>query len=174
VSRSSSARTRRDPIREPNGTSARGPARGRRRWPGAARLRLVVPRSRSRLPFFIAAFLLVGVTVLGVVALQAVVSQNSFRLERLSQRNANLQDTVGRLQLQVAQLSAPARIMGEARRLGLLLPDQTETVTVDLPRSAWAGAPDGLMLSPETGVIPDTGPIAEGPGAAGGRSNGAP
>jgi cell division protein FtsL len=138
-----------------------------------ARLKLVVPRSRSRLPFFIGAFLLVGVTVLGVVALQAVVSQNSFRLERLSQSNANLQDTVGRLQLQVAQLSAPARIMGEAGKLGLLLPDQTETVTVNLPRSALAGAPDGLTLTPGTGVVP-TGPIAGQPGAAAGRSNGAP
>jgi cell division protein FtsL len=170
--RSAAGRSRRRVERGPN--AVREPVRAARRASGHARLRLVVPRSRSRLPFFIAAFLLVGMTVLGVVALQALVSQNSFRIERLSQRNANLQDTVGRLQLQVAQLSAPARITSEAGKLGLLLPDQTETVTVELPRSAWAGAPDGLMLSPETGVIPDTGPIADGPGAVAGRSNGSP
>jgi cell division protein FtsL len=99
----------------------------RRRRP---RLRVVVaPRSR-RLPFLVACFVLVGSLVLGVVSVQALASQGSFRMQDLSRQNADLVDANGRLQLQIAELSAPQRIQREARRLGLRLPDPDEVHTI--------------------------------------------
>jgi cell division protein FtsL len=95
-----------------------------------SRLRVVVgPRSR-RLPFLVACFVLVGSLVLGVVSVQALASQGSFRMQDLSRQNADLVDANGRLQLQIAELSAPQRIQREARRLGLRLPDPDEVHTI--------------------------------------------
>jgi cell division protein FtsL len=92
----------------------------RRRRP---RLRMVKPARSRRLPFLISCFVLVGSLVLGVVSVQALASQGSFRMQDLSRQNAELVDANGRLQLKIAELSAPQRIQREARRLGLRLPD---------------------------------------------------
>jgi cell division protein FtsL len=68
--------------------------------------------------------------VFGVVVLQVLVSQTSFHMDRLTQQDAVLQESHGRLELQVAQLSAPERIAEEARRLGLIVPPDVQTITV--------------------------------------------
>jgi cell division protein FtsL len=94
------------------------------------RLRAVRPPRSRRLPFLIASFVLVGSLVLGVVSVQALASQGSFRMQDLSRRNAELEDANGRLQLQIAELSAPKRIQREARRMGLRLPDPDEVHTI--------------------------------------------
>jgi cell division protein FtsL len=99
----------------------------RRRRP---RLRVVDPPRPRRLPFLIACFLLVGSLVLGVVSVQALASQGSFRMQDISRRNAVLVDANGRLQLQIAELSAPRRIQREARRLGYRVPDPSEVHTI--------------------------------------------
>jgi cell division protein FtsL len=96
----------------------------------ARRLRVVEPPRSRRMPFLIACFVLVGSLVLGVVSVQALASQGSFRMQDLSRRNAELVDANGRLQLQIAELSAPKRIQREARRLGLRLPDPDEVHTI--------------------------------------------
>jgi cell division protein FtsL len=96
----------------------------------SARLRVVAPPRRRRLPFLIACFVLVGSLVLGVVSVQALASQGSFRMQDLSRRNAELVHANGRLALQIAELSAPRRIQREARRLGLRLPDPDEVHTI--------------------------------------------
>jgi cell division protein FtsL len=96
----------------------------------APRLRVVEPPRSRRMPFLIACFVLVGSLVLGVVSVQALASQGSFRMQDLSRRNAELVDSNGRLQLQIAELSAPKRIQREARRLGLRLPDPDEVHTI--------------------------------------------
>jgi cell division protein FtsL len=87
------------------------------------------PRSR-RLPFLIACFALVGSLVVAVVSVQALVAQNSFRLQELTRRNAELSQASGRMQLEIAQLSAPNRIAKEARRLGYRLPDPGQMHTL--------------------------------------------
>ncbi len=77
------------------------------------------PRAPRRLPFFLLAFLVVSVLVTGIVSAQAIVSQNSFHLEQLAQRSAELETQQGELRLQVATLSEPNRIAAEARSMGL-------------------------------------------------------
>jgi cell division protein FtsL len=100
-----------------------------------ARLRLArpprPPRSR-RLPFLFACFALVGSLVVAVVSVQALVAQNSFRLQELTRTNAELAQASGQMQLEVAQLSAPNRIAREARRLGYQLPDPGQLHTLAL------------------------------------------
>ena len=128
----------------------RGRSRPRRR-PGQPRLRLVRPPGPKRFGFLVVAFGLAGLVVFGVVALQALVSQNSFRMQRVTQRTAALEDGVGRLRLQVAQLSAPDRITEEARRLGLRLPGDVQTITIQVPASRLTGDPDEAGLPSEPG-----------------------
>jgi cell division protein FtsL len=84
----------------------------------------------GRLPFLIASFLLVGLLVLAVVSVQALSSQGSFRMQELARRNAELVQANGRLQLQIAELSAPGRVQREARRLGYRMPDPDEVQTI--------------------------------------------
>jgi cell division protein FtsL len=108
---------------------------------GGRRSRLGVvrpPRPRQqrrlgRIPFLIASFLLVGLLVFGVVTLQAILSQTSFRMGRLEHRDVGLRQDYGELKLEVARLSAPGRIVREAKRLGLQLPEQVRTLSVDAP-----------------------------------------
>jgi cell division protein FtsL len=93
----------------------------RRRSP----LRVVTPRrpeSPRRLPFLIACFVFVGSLVVAVVSVQALVAQSSFQMQQVTRRNAVLAQAAGRLQLEIAQLSAPSRMAKEARKLGLRLP----------------------------------------------------
>jgi cell division protein FtsL len=92
--------------------------------PGPVRPRFVA--------FLIASFALIGSLVLGVVSLQALASQGSFRMQELDRRNAELAEANGRLQLQIAELSAPGRIQREAKRLGFVLPDPDQIHTIVL------------------------------------------
>jgi len=85
-------------------------------------------------PFFVMAILLVGALVVGIVSTQALVSQTSFHMQELSKRTDALQRQYGRLRLQMAEASSPARIERQARALGLRLPEQVQILTVrDLP-----------------------------------------
>jgi cell division protein FtsL len=90
--------------------------------------------SRRRIRFFIASLFLVGSLVVGVVSLQALVSQSSFRMQELSRRSADLKLQTGALQLEVAKLSAPERIQRVARRLGLRAQDPSRVVTLTVRR----------------------------------------
>ena len=122
--------------RAPSTSRAHGPLRlvarvGRHRaWRGRPRLRLVRPAGPKRIPFLLASCLLVGMCVFGVVVLQVLVSQTSFHMDRLTKQDAILQESHGKLELQVAQLSSPDRIAAEARRLGLIVPQDVQTITV--------------------------------------------
>jgi cell division protein FtsL len=95
--------------------NAQRPQRARRTRPAAGATR--------RIAFLVLAFAVVGSLVLAVVSAQALVSQGSFRMETLSKRAALLRQDYGRLRLEVAELSSPARIVREAERLGMRLPD---------------------------------------------------
>jgi cell division protein FtsL len=115
--------------RTSRGSRPKSPARRstRTRSTGAARRR---PPGR-RVPFLIASAFLVGALVLSVATLQALISQNSFRLRELSRRGAVLQESVGRLNLEVARLSSPGRIARMARRSGLQLPGEVHVLPID-------------------------------------------
>ena len=81
-------------------------------------------RARRRpLPFLVFASLVVGSLVLGLTALNAVLAQGSFRVDDVSHRVDRLQKEFERKQLEVARLSAPARISRLAAGLGMVLPD---------------------------------------------------
>jgi cell division protein FtsL len=90
--------------------------------------------SKRRIRFFIASLLLVGSLVVGVVSLQALVSQSSFRMQELSRRTAELKLQTGALQLEVAKLSSPERIQRVAWRLGLRGQDPSKVVTLAVRR----------------------------------------
>jgi cell division protein FtsL len=79
-------------------------------------------RRRTRLTITVAAGL-VALSLLGVVAINVMISQDQLRIDRLdAQRDAALARH-GDLQLKVTQLQAPARIVGEAeQRLGMVVP----------------------------------------------------
>jgi hypothetical protein len=68
---------------------------------------------------------LVAGSLLGVVAINVMIAQDQLRLDRLdAQRNAAL-DHRGQLQLQLAQLQSPARIVAQAeQRLGMVVPSK--------------------------------------------------
>lgn len=115
-------------------------------------LRVVGDRPRRRWwPFLVVSFVLTGLLVFGVVTLQVLVNQTSFRMQRLGERNDLLEQQYGQMKLEIAQLSAPGRINREARRLGLVLPaaDQVQPLAVpDLPRPvASVAQPDGASFA---------------------------
>jgi cell division protein FtsL len=90
----------------------------------------------------IVSFLVVGFLVFGVVTVQAILSQTSFRMQQLDTRGIHLRQDYGHLKLEVARLSAPGRIVQEAKHLGLRLPDHVRTLPVDGPSPPGA-APSG-------------------------------
>jgi cell division protein FtsL len=81
-------------------------------------------RRRARLTITVAASLVAG-SLLGVVAINVMIAQDQLRLDRLdAQRNSALAHR-GQLQLQVAQLQSPARIVAQAeQRLGMVVPSK--------------------------------------------------
>ena len=107
------------------------PTRRWRRLPGIRWIaRRLLP---GQVPFFAAAVIAVSLLVLGVVSLQAVLSETSFEMRALTKRTADLQANYTRLKLTVAELSSPERIASEGQRLGLRLPDDVRTLPVNLP-----------------------------------------
>jgi cell division protein FtsL len=96
----------------------------------------------GRIPFAIGSSVVVGLLVFGVVIVQTMLSQTSFRMRQLERRGVQLRQEYGRLELEVARLSAPGRIASEAKRQGLRLPDRVRTLPVDGPTAA-ATAPAG-------------------------------
>jgi cell division protein FtsL len=97
---------------------------------------------RSRAAFLAFAGFVLGIMVLGLVFMNVVVAQSSFRLDDLS---ASVEQETRRVEdqrLEVARLSAPARIAREAKQRGLRLPDPRDVVYLppDDGRAAEGGA----------------------------------
>jgi cell division protein FtsL len=88
-------------------------------------------------------FVVVGALVFGVVTVQAILSQTSFRMGELEKEGIELRQNYGQLKLEVARLSAPGRIVHEAKRLGLTLPDKVRTLSVDAPVAQGQRPPAG-------------------------------
>lgn len=136
----------------PPSVPASAPARRPRPAPpGAPARRPVAPRPstgvnrtrRSRSGFLIFSSVLVGSMVLGLVALNALLAQSSFRVDDLEQRVGVLTQANLELTRQQAALSAPGRIAAWARSHGMRLPDEIRFLHVPTARTAApAGAAD--------------------------------
>jgi hypothetical protein len=83
---------------------------------------VVRARAQRRLSFFLVSFVIIGSLIAAVAGLQAVVSQNSFRMDQLATRTTQLLERNGELRLEVARLSSPGELRAAARRNGLQLP----------------------------------------------------
>jgi cell division protein FtsL len=107
-------------------------------------------------PFLLFSLVMVAATVVGLVSAQAMVAQDSFRIAELSAEAERLEGSYGRLRLEVAELSAPDRIVAAARQAGLVLPEEVEILrlpavisrdddpaTEDGPALALKGVPGG-------------------------------
>lgn len=104
----------------------------------------VVPPSRQHVGggiwFFVLAFVLTASLVTAVVVLQVLVSQGSFGVQELARLTMRLERDNGELRRQVAELSAPSRIVEEARGSGLRPPQEVEIVFVEGRGRAGDGA----------------------------------
>ncbi len=99
--------------------------------------------------------LLGAVSVFAIVAFHVVLAQGQLRLDRLSGQTAVQQDRYEKLRLDVAQRSAPERIVTRAAELGLVPAGQATFVATPSP----SGAPSG----PGTGSDAPTSPtLAKG------------
>jgi cell division protein FtsL len=87
----------------------------------------------------------VGSIVLGLVSLNALLAQTSFRIDDVSDRIDSLSQEFLRLTREQAELSAPGRIAAWASRHGMRLPDDIHLLHVPTSASAApAGVPDSL------------------------------
>lgn len=105
-------------------------------------------RRRHHVGFAVLASSIVGLMVLGIVSLNALLAQTSFRIEEAERRIDELtREHVGLVREQ-ASLSAPGRIADWARRNGMRLPDDIRSLHASGgPQAAPAGAAD--TSSPE-------------------------
>lgn len=87
-------------------------------------------RVRHHVGFAVLASLLVGGMVVGLVTLNALLAQTSFRLDDLRAELDDLADQHAVLTRQAAHLSAPGRIADRARRRGMHLPDEIQFLPV--------------------------------------------
>ncbi|HEX9891640.1 MAG TPA: hypothetical protein VGB28_06215 [Actinomycetota bacterium] len=99
-------------------------------------------RARSQgVPFGLFALIAVAAVIVGLVAAQAIVAQDSFRLAELGRTAARLEEDYGRLRLEAAKLSSPERIATAARKAGLVVPEDVQMVS--LPPTPGRGMDDG-------------------------------
>jgi len=145
------------PARAPRATAPaprRRPAAPRPRPARPRRLRVVDPAARRRARLVRRAIrvvvLLSVVSVFAIVAFHVVLAQGQIRLDRLAQQTAAEQERYEKLRLEVAERSAPGRIVTRAAELGLVPAGQTSFVAVaPVGRSAAApGSGADLPTSP--------------------------
>ena len=97
----------------------------------------------SRSGFVILSSVLAGSMVLGLVALNAMLAQSSFRVDHLEQRVGVLAQQHLELTRQHAAMSAPGRIAAWARSHGMRLPDEIHFLHVPAAKTtAPAGTAD--------------------------------
>jgi cell division protein FtsL len=100
---------------------------------GRPRLRLVRSSTPGRAPFLVLALVLVGIAVLGIVTMQAFVSETAFEVQKLTADNAQLQQDNAQLRLETAQLATLGHIAEEARKIGLVISSDLQTITAATP-----------------------------------------
>ena len=111
-----------------------GPASGGSERSGAKRRSAAPPARRqptastrgarkpSSLAFVVLTATVAAVMVLGLVALQALLAQASFKIDDLQSRVQSATQASQELTSEAARLASPGRIAGEAQKLGMTLP----------------------------------------------------
>lgn len=112
----------------PRGTPSARPATGRPSSSPKAPPSRTRARRRGATGFLVFAGFVVGLLVLGLVQMNVMVAETSFRMDELSGRISQLERRAENRRLAVARLSSPSRIGREAKRLGLVLPDPMSVV----------------------------------------------
>lgn len=122
------------PGSRPAPTGPPGPARA----PGSpARIR----RKRHHVGFLVLASIVVVPMILGIVSLNVLLAQTSFRIDAVERRIADLSREQVDLVRRQATLSAPGRIADWAARHGMRLPDDIRSLHAPSdPHEAPAGA----------------------------------
>jgi hypothetical protein len=131
----------------PTGSSPRARSDGSER-PRHLRAVRATPDRRRRVPFLFVSFLLVGSLVTAIVTVQVLVSQGSFRVADQSKATAELEERNWELRGRIAELSAPGRIVAEARDIGLRPRGPVEVLVVEGTGPGRATASDGTGGSP--------------------------
>ena len=89
-----------------------------------------------RLALLATAVLTVG-TVFGAAIFHVLLIQSEFRLDQINKEASKEEARYGKLRLDVAQLSAPERIVATAQqRLGMVVPPQVAYLMAPAPPSA--------------------------------------
>jgi cell division protein FtsL len=107
-------------------------------------------RKRHHVGFLVFAGALIGAMVLGLVSMNALLAQTSFRIDDLQGRIDALAQANVRLTSEQARLSAPGRIAEWARRNGMRLPDDIRSLHAPTGPSAPAGDADTSLTNPPT------------------------
>jgi hypothetical protein len=118
------------PVRRPRPEAQPRPAaRPRLRLVDDARLKAAHRRRRARLVMVAAGFVAVG-CLFALAAFNAMLVSGQGRLDSLEQKVAEAQSQYSSNRLQVAQLEAPERVVGEAKtRLGMVPPPHVTYLT---------------------------------------------
>jgi hypothetical protein len=93
---------------------------------------------RPSLPFALLCSLIVGASILGLVVLNVLVAQSSFRLGDLKAKVEEEKARSRKLHYDVSAGESPARLAEAAHRLGLVIPERQETLV---------GPPDPALSS---------------------------
>ena len=123
------------------GTRARLPRAGEVRKvrggsSGPVTRRLGPDHEPLRLALLTTAVLTVG-TIFGAAAFHVLLVQSQFRLDRLNHQAATAQQRYEQLRLDVAQLSAPERVVAAAQeRLGMVVPPNVAYLMAPAPNLA--------------------------------------
>jgi cell division protein FtsL len=139
---------RRTPLRSPRAPARPVPARRRTQPVAPARPRPVAarrpgPRRRS-IGFVLLASTVVGSMVFGIVVVNVLLAQTSFRIGEAERHLEELSDDHLELVREQATLSAPGRISAWASRHGMRLPDDIRILHV---RGSGQGEPTGADTS---------------------------
>ena len=94
------------------------------------------PKRRSGLAFWVFSATLIGLLILGLVSLNALLAQNSFRIAELTDRVDRLQEAHDDRVLEAAQLGIASRITQEAEALGMEIPKRTVVLRIPGTREA--------------------------------------
>jgi hypothetical protein len=145
------------PVPQPSRRARPAPRRPPVRRTAGPRPSIGINRARhSRSGFVILSSVLVGSMALGLVALNAMLAQSSFRVDHLEQRVGVLAQQNLELTRQHAALSAPGRIAAWARSHGMRLPDEIRFLHVPAVKTT---APAGTAGNqPPTGLLGEASP----------------
>ena len=122
----------REPRRSPPPTRVAPPARTPARPPPPSTPPRVGGRRGSHPAFWLFSAILVAGLVLGVVALNALVVNTTYRLEAVEQRQRAAAESGASLEVQVAHQSSPSRISQWASAHGMVLPDSDAVVPLQV------------------------------------------